>query len=127
MFFFFFKKKTAYEMRISDWSSDVCSSDLRCPTASARPPRRAGEGWRNLGKRNAPGRSWPRSYFQRDEKSILNVEMIHREPYRLIGTNRQGDRHEQSRHGHRCFRAVHTARRSEERRGGKRCVSTCKT
>src|SRR3546814_5028709 len=26
---FFFKQKTAYEMRISDWSSDVCSSDLR--------------------------------------------------------------------------------------------------
>src|SRR3546814_119300 len=32
MFIFFFKQKTAYEMRISDWSSDVCSSDL-----SARP------------------------------------------------------------------------------------------
>src|SRR3546814_5931217 len=29
VFFFFFKQKTAYEMRISDWSSDVCSSDLR--------------------------------------------------------------------------------------------------
>src|SRR3546814_9328710 len=28
MMFFFFKQKTAYEMRISDWSSDVCSSDL---------------------------------------------------------------------------------------------------
>src|SRR3546814_2496397 len=33
-FFFFFKQKTAYEMRISDWSSDVCSSDL--PAAEAR-------------------------------------------------------------------------------------------
>src|SRR3546814_17762203 len=32
MFFFFFKQKTAYEMRISDWSSDVCSSDL--PTSA---------------------------------------------------------------------------------------------
>src|SRR3546814_1192667 len=31
MFFFFFKQKTAYEMRISDWSSDVCSSDLSHP------------------------------------------------------------------------------------------------
>src|SRR3546814_15009416 len=29
--FFFFKQKTAYEMRISDWSSDVCSSDLTDP------------------------------------------------------------------------------------------------
>src|SRR3546814_3366991 len=31
VFCFFFKQKTAYEMRISDWSSDVCSSDLRAP------------------------------------------------------------------------------------------------
>src|SRR3546814_7530846 len=35
--FFFFKQKTAYEMRISDWSSDVCSSDL----AGAGRPRHA--------------------------------------------------------------------------------------
>src|SRR3546814_8650861 len=33
--FFFFKQKTAYEMRISDWSSDVCSSDLRAALGSA--------------------------------------------------------------------------------------------
>src|SRR3546814_2563411 len=38
-FFFFFKQKTAYEMRISDWSSDVCSSDLRHAQ-----PRRTGQG-----------------------------------------------------------------------------------
>src|SRR3546814_8927086 len=31
VYFFFFKQKTAYEMRISDWSSDVCSSDLATP------------------------------------------------------------------------------------------------
>src|SRR3546814_17701632 len=37
MYFFFFKQKTAYEMRISDWSSDVCSSDLpEGPRASRR-------------------------------------------------------------------------------------------
>src|SRR3546814_19520154 len=30
--FFFFKQKTAYEMRISDWSSDVCSADLQPPS-----------------------------------------------------------------------------------------------
>src|SRR3546814_1358987 len=34
IFFFFFKQKTAYEMRISDWSSDVCSSDLHHPAAT---------------------------------------------------------------------------------------------
>src|SRR3546814_5405485 len=35
--FFFFKQKTAYEMRISDWSSDVCSSDLQCRADAKRP------------------------------------------------------------------------------------------
>src|SRR3546814_1592875 len=30
--FLFFKQKTAYEMRISDWISDVCSTDLHCPS-----------------------------------------------------------------------------------------------
>src|SRR3546814_331634 len=34
--FFFFKQKTAYEMRISDWSSDVCSSDLAALQRAAR-------------------------------------------------------------------------------------------
>src|SRR3546814_8748969 len=34
-FFFFFKQNTAYEMRISDWSSDVCSSDLLMGIGSA--------------------------------------------------------------------------------------------
>src|SRR3546814_18095710 len=36
--FFFFKQKTAYEMRISDWSSDVCSSDLSGQHTSASSP-----------------------------------------------------------------------------------------
>src|SRR3546814_8291922 len=36
-FFFFFKQKTAYEMRISDWSSDVCSSDLAANVARQEP------------------------------------------------------------------------------------------
>src|SRR3546814_3080537 len=43
MFVFFFKQKTAYEMRISDWSSDVCSSDLDssliCALAAPMAPR----------------------------------------------------------------------------------------
>src|SRR3546814_6369688 len=43
MLFFFFKQKTAYEMRISDWSSDVCSSDLPVlrPGAQAQQYRRS--------------------------------------------------------------------------------------
>src|SRR3546814_16475925 len=53
--FFFFKQKTAYEMRISDWSSDVCSSDLfsgfpqempRRGLARARPDLRSAENGR---------------------------------------------------------------------------------
>src|SRR3546814_5367982 len=47
--FFFFKQKTAYEMRISDWSSDVCSSDLGLP-ASYR------QGTHHLHLGGAPGR-----------------------------------------------------------------------
>src|SRR3546814_4912381 len=50
--FFFFKQKTAYEMRISDWSSDVCSSDLaearldggKLIVAGRRSPREVGDG-----------------------------------------------------------------------------------
>src|SRR3546814_2633848 len=40
MCFFFFKRKTAYELRISDWSSDVCSSDLnwRCKQLAVAAP-----------------------------------------------------------------------------------------
>src|SRR3546814_6538997 len=38
VFVFFFKQKTAYEMRISDWSSDVCSSDLEVAPPSAPLP-----------------------------------------------------------------------------------------
>src|SRR3546814_2192088 len=38
--FMFFKQKTAYEMRISDWSSDVCSSDLWQASSSVRRPAR---------------------------------------------------------------------------------------
>src|SRR3546814_9234858 len=38
--FFFFKQKTAYEMRISDWSSDVCSSDLHCTIVTSESPKK---------------------------------------------------------------------------------------
>src|SRR3546814_9938529 len=47
---FFFKQKTAYEMRISDWSSDVCSSDLHWP--------RPGGLWARLRHRAPLARPW---------------------------------------------------------------------
>src|SRR3546814_1359464 len=53
MLLFFFKQKTAYEMRISDWSSDVCSSDLRIPGDAAVNAARLGTAAerRNIGAR----------------------------------------------------------------------------
>src|SRR3546814_9789781 len=59
--FFFFKQKTAYEMRISDWSSDVCSSDLRLGTEQYRtrpaPALRDNAGVRALHRRSLRERS----------------------------------------------------------------------
>src|SRR3546814_1141757 len=93
--FFFFKQKTAYEMRISDWSSDVCSSDL--PSGRARADRRqaaAREGLHPLhggrqGEARSPGRG-----------GRLNARLS-------AGRVKEG--------------------RSEERRVGKECVSTCRS
>src|SRR3546814_6975941 len=62
-FICFCKQKTAYEMRISDWSSDVCSSDLdgldrRCPSDQARQPHAALS--RAFGRRSEGARDLPR-------------------------------------------------------------------
>src|SRR3546814_4087210 len=60
--FFFFKQKTAYELRISDWSSDVCSSDL---DLRSRPISRPSPFWargrvsRSVAKRAEPWVSSP--------------------------------------------------------------------
>src|SRR3546814_2682832 len=83
---FFFKQKTAYEMRISDWSSDVCSSDLVHPPGQPAKLQQAAE-------RNRDGKVEP------------------------------GCR------AHRRAAIVQCApcKRSEERRVGKECVSTCRS
>src|SRR3546814_15435739 len=69
--FFFFKQKTAYEVRISDWSSDVCSSDLggypRTRPAAARHARsRAPRGWRPAGPTRRP----------RDRQSVASGKSV---------------------------------------------------
>src|SRR3546814_3424885 len=89
LFLFFFKQKTAYEMRISDWSSDVCSSDLPLAVepAAARHVR------------------WL--------KPDLVAEIAFAE-YTASGSVR-----------HASF--VGLRARSEERRVGKECVSTCRS
>src|SRR3546814_5506204 len=69
-FFFFFKQKTAYEMRISDWSSDVCSSDLLPVIAHARGARDQGHAFAIVGYtrvgfviQNSWGDHWGRGGF----------------------------------------------------------------
>src|SRR3546814_3465675 len=102
-FVFFFKQKTAYEMRISDWSSDVCSSDLR----RASPP---GSGEARLRQAESPTLSPATSH--RFLTALHAAETILE---RLI--NAPTPEHTGS-----C-----TSTRSEERRVGKECVSTCRS
>src|SRR3546814_4498006 len=63
--FFFFKQKTAYEMRISDWSSDVCSSDLHHHSPDCRFVR--------LSARNA-AHERIRAEAQRSQRDLVHAE-----------------------------------------------------
>src|SRR3546814_1597235 len=72
---FFFKQKTAYEVRISDWSSDVCSSDLR-RTALAIVRQ---VGWSRVGAAFAhvlPGEPQRRSAAPRSEERRVGEECV---------------------------------------------------
>src|SRR3546814_3546258 len=99
--FFFFKQKTAYEMRISDWSSDVCSSDLS-------------------GRRHKGDTAEQRRYFVDHILPSLIIGRLF--PHSL---------------GHYCVLSLRARSpvvpgapnktRSEERRVGKECVSTCRS
>src|SRR3546814_3348249 len=98
-FFFFFKQKTAYEMRISDWSSDVCSSDLSSPGVilrhrfrSSYPAASASTPW----DRSVRGHA--RCFVQ--PQAVASPADI-KKPLHLC--------------------------RSEESRVGKECVSTCRS
>src|SRR3546814_11645700 len=104
---FFFKQKTAYEMRISDWSSDVCSSDLR-------DVRRfdAGDG-AGLSRR-VDGQLPPQPG---------TVQVRGRRRVRQFTLRR--DHQAQHRDVRGRDRGVQVGR-SEERRVGKECVSTCR-
>src|SRR3546814_13775122 len=91
-FFFFFKQKTAYEMRISDWSSDVCSSDLR-----PLDPRRRSRRRRSGGRAGAP--------------LVRRLDALRHRPQAEVARQFDDGAHD----------------RSEERRVGKECVSTCRS
>src|SRR3546814_17035876 len=86
--FLFFKQKTAYDMRISDWSSDVCSSDL---ISGFKPTE------------------FPARHPFRNEKNHQKL-LEYLQQRLMLGKNARDER-----------------LRSEERRVGKECVSTCRS
>src|SRR3546814_7623427 len=96
--FFFFKQQTAYEMRISDWSSDVCSSDL----AAGEPGMRVAlTNARIMVHQPSGGARGMASDIEIQAKEILRIR------------KRMND--------------LYVQYRSEERRVGKECVSTCRS
>src|SRR3546814_3221610 len=70
MFFFFFKQKTAYEMRISDWSSDVCSSDLLTPPVVAGYGERTSAGEISYGLARTDSQLRARKFLRECRESI---------------------------------------------------------
>src|SRR3546814_12933912 len=115
MWIFFFKQKTAYEMRISDWSSDVCSSDLENTWEQiamffpglTREDLPDGEGWAvemlSLSTHNGTHMDAPWHYHSTTDNGASPAPSIDEAPLDLF------------------------FRRSEERRVGKECVSTCRS
>src|SRR3546814_4013334 len=94
---FFFKQKTAYEMRISDWSSDVCSSDLLEQEARKRESQN-----------KTPQQTQPLQQDSNNEqKKAQELDKLEWKEGKKTGS----------------FVFV----RSEERRVGKECVSTCRS
>src|SRR3546814_8449737 len=88
---FFFKQMTAYEMRISDWNSDVCSSDLRSRSVSS------------IRSRNRPPCFLAHSQLWSAVRTLPTCRVPVGEGAKRVVT------------------------RSEERRVGKECVSTCRS
>src|SRR3546814_2176372 len=96
--FFFFKQKTAYEMRISDWSSDVCSSDLSPPKFLIHhPPIILSFSLILAPQINRSSRTFPREW-----EAIIQADV-------------------------QAQASMPKPRSSEERRVGKACVSTCRS
>src|SRR3546814_19343233 len=129
VFFFFFKQKTAYEMRISDWSSDVCSSDLRRadrrghradPADRRRLARRARRIGLLSGDRPRDARGGPAANARADARRLdLYRRRLLPPALGLLGGGRQ-------RLGPGAAdRRAGGAYRSEERRVGEKLVRTC--
>src|SRR3546814_3535099 len=81
--FFFFKQKTAYEMRISDWSSDVCSSDLNTPSISPR-ARSAPAAATPASSEKSPGRTSGAASPSRSEEHTSELQSLMRTSYAVF-------------------------------------------
>src|SRR3546814_3383654 len=110
---FFFKQKTAYEMRISDWSSDVCSSDLNNFFHKKQ--------YAYLNKNK------PIAMAFNEDSRVKIPAILHllRLGYTYISRNEQ-IRQEETNIFPNIFKES-IQKRSEERRVGKECVSTCRS
>src|SRR3546814_12179713 len=117
VFLFFFKQKTAYEIRISDWSSDVCSSDLigMGPVKIASRFERCLRAFQSLMADHQPvGRPAQIAQFENDAGDGGGV-------VGLMAVGRAEARLDLAAHRHI------NGKSSEERRVGKECVSTCRS
>src|SRR3546814_1270302 len=93
IFIFFFKQKTAYEMRISDWSSDVCSSDLpaKKPCATSRRATKSTQWfWASTPTRNAS--RWVSNSWKATPSTTSWPPTI-RAPWFLASSNRRSEEH----------------------------------
>src|SRR3546814_11621009 len=127
-FFVFFKQKTAYEMRISDWSSDVCSSDLDPGNF-----RRSGADLRGPGAGRA-GRAElsalpPGAELDASRTATRRLRLSRRSGREPARDRPPFDRraHRQAEAGTGCGAADAGLARSEERRVGKEGVGTCRS
>src|SRR3546814_2286677 len=126
MFFFFFKQKTAYDMRISDWSSDVCSSDL--VPCNDHTHDLVGAFQNGMDPQVAP---------EAFDWIILKIAIASMKLKRTVDYRRTRVRCEPLGHGGETdlvrgiFRYLDGCRvqqgRSEERRVGQGCVGTCRS
>src|SRR3546814_14074665 len=114
LIFFCFKQKTAYEMRVSDWSSDGCSSDLYRP--SERDLQELDRVRRDASRNSiAPAATAPAS--REPERDRRQADEASRQ------TPSEQSRVKYARAAQSKLRVI----RSEERRVGKECVSTCRS